>query len=193
MLSKAAGVLALNSLSVHSAAVNSARSDHGVCAINTFVVSPQFGEPPAAELLRQQFILALGGELDVMAALEKRERDAAQYGTGRAGEHKQAVPIPATAPPVILWHPGGHEGGEAGVDRVEVRTTDRTGLLATLTAVFERAGCDISWAKITTLGSSVVDVFAISAPDTAAARDAVERELVAVLPAPPPQPAQEAG
>lgn len=193
LLSKAAGVLALNSLSVHSAAVNSARSDHGVCAINTFVVSPQFGEPPAAELLRQQFILALGGELDVMAALEKRERDAAQHGTGRAGEHKQAVPIPATAPPVILWHPGGHEGGEAGVDRVEVRTTDRTGLLATLTAVFERAGCDISWAKITTLGSSVVDVFAISAPDTAAARDAVERELVAVLPAPPPQPAQEAG
>ena len=49
LLSKAAGVLALNLLSVHSAAVNSARSAHGICAINTFVVSPHFGEPPAAE------------------------------------------------------------------------------------------------------------------------------------------------
>lgn len=186
LLSKAAGVLALNSLRVHSAAVNS----HGDCAINTFVVSPHFGEPPAAELVRQQFILALGGELDVIAALEKRDRDAGGYGSGRAGEHKPAVPIAATAPPVVLWHPG---GGEGGVDRVEIRTTDRTGLLAILTAVFERAGCDIEWAKITTLGSSVVDVFAISAPDTAAARDALERELVAVLPAPAPRPAAEAG
>ena len=45
-------VLALNSLSVHSAAVNSTEG----LAINTFVVSPHFGDPPAAELLRQQFI-----------------------------------------------------------------------------------------------------------------------------------------
>ena len=53
LLSKAAGVLALNSLRVHSASVNS----HEGSAINTFVVSPHFGSPPAAELLRQQFIL----------------------------------------------------------------------------------------------------------------------------------------
>lgn len=81
LLSKAAGVLALNSLRVHSASVNSADGS----AINTFVVSPHFGAPPAAELLRQQFILALDGELDVIAALEKRDREATQYGTGRVG------------------------------------------------------------------------------------------------------------
>ncbi|MGV7388917.1 [protein-PII] uridylyltransferase, partial [Mycobacterium kansasii] len=51
LLSKAAGVLALNSLRVHSASVNS----HEGSAINTFAVSPHFGAPPAAELLRQQF------------------------------------------------------------------------------------------------------------------------------------------
>ncbi len=62
LLSKAAGVLALNSLRVHSASVNS----HEGVAINTFVVSPHFGAPPAAELLRQQFILALDGDLDVI-------------------------------------------------------------------------------------------------------------------------------
>ena len=48
LLSKAAGVLALNSLRVHSASVNSADGS----AIDTFAVSPHFGSPPAVELLR---------------------------------------------------------------------------------------------------------------------------------------------
>ena len=64
---------------------------------------------------------------------------------------------------------------------MEVRAGDRAGLLAMLTAVFERAGVDIDWAKITTLGSSVIDVFAISTPASAVACDALERDLYAVL------------
>ena len=155
LLSKAAGVLALNSLRVHSASVNG----HEGSAINTFVVSPHFGSPPAAELLRQQFILALDGELDVLASLDKRDRDAAQHGTVRAGEVPAAVPINhAPAPPRILWS----DGAEPGELVVQIRSTDRAGLLARLTAVFERDGVDIAWAKVTTLGSSVVDVFGIS-------------------------------
>jgi [protein-PII] uridylyltransferase len=190
LLSKAAGVLALNSLRVHSASVNSA----GGAAINTFVVSPHFGAPPAAELVRQQFILALDGELDVIAALEKRDQEATQHGTGRVGEHKPAVPINAVpAPPRILWH----DGSDAGQLVVEIRTTDRTGLLALLTRVFERAGADIGWAKITTLGSSVVDAFGISVPALGSVDDVraqLERELYQVLPTPPPaKPAEEAG
>lgn len=180
LLSKAAGVLALNSLRTHSAAVNSAVLAGRTMAANTFVVSPHFGDPPPAELLRQQFILALDGEQDVIAALDKRDRDTAAHGGRRAGERTQSVPVGATAPPVILWHPAGADG----LERVEIRTADRTGLLAVLTAVFERAGVDISWAKITTLGSSVVDVFAIPALPVPA-REALERDLVAVLPAPP--------
>ncbi|MGY4710048.1 [protein-PII] uridylyltransferase [Mycolicibacterium sp. CBM1] len=189
LLSKAAGVLALNSLRVHSASVNSA----GGSAINTFVVSPHFGSPPAAELLRQQFILALDGDLDVITALEKRDRDAAQNGTARAGEAKPAVPVNAApAPPRILWRDGSAEGQLLA----EIRTTDRTGLLAMLTVVFERADVDIAWAKITTLGSSVVDVFGISIPGAATVDDVraqLERELYAILPTPPPaKPVQEA-
>ena len=62
-----------------------------------------------------------------------------------------------------------------------------------LTGVFERAGVDIEWAKITTIGSSVIDVFAITAPASRAAREALESELYAALPAPPPpKPAQAA-
>src|SRR5258705_11348699 len=89
LLSKAAGVLALNSLRVHSASVNA----HKGSAINTFVVSPHFGSPPAAELLRQQFILALEGDLDVLASLDKRAHDAPQHGTTRAGEIPSAAPL----------------------------------------------------------------------------------------------------
>ena len=184
LLSKAAGVLALNSLRVHSASVNA----HEGSAINTFVVSPHFGSPPAAELLRQQFILALDGELDVLASLDRRDRDAAQHGTTRAGDVPAAVPIShAPAPPKILWS----DGAEPGELLVQIRATDRTGLLARLTAVFERDGVDIAWAKVTTLGSSVVDVFGITADG--AVRDELERDLFAVLPAPAPaKPVSEA-
>ncbi len=196
LLSKAAGVLALNSLRVHSASVNG----HAGSAINSFVVSPHFGSPPAAELLRQQFILALEGDLDVLASLDKRDRDAAQHGTARAGEIPDAVPINhVVAPPRILWS----EGAAPGELVVQIRSTDRTGLLTRLTAAFERDGVDIAWAKVTTLGSSVVDVFGITvvgddypaegSGDVAAVRDQLERDLYAVLPAPAPaKPVSEA-
>jgi [protein-PII] uridylyltransferase len=186
LLSKAAGVLALNSLRVHSASVNG----HQGSAINTFVVSPHFGSPPAAELLRQQFILALEGELDVMSSLDKRDGDADQHGTRRAGEVPDAVPINhATAPPKILWT----DGTEPGELVVQIRATDRAGLLARLTAVFERDGVDIAWAKVTTLGSSVVDVFGIVASGDDSIRDELEHDLFAVLPAPAPaKPVSEA-
>jgi [protein-PII] uridylyltransferase len=191
LLSKAAGVLALNSLRVHSASVNS----HEGSAINTFVVSPHFGTPPAAELLRQQLIQALDDELDVISVLEQRNREAAQYGSGRVGEILAAVPANhVPAPPRILWY----DGSAPGQLLVEIRSIDRTGLLAVLTRVFEKANVDIAWAKVTTLGSSVDDVFCVVAPllgngDIDQLRSAIEQDLLSVLPAPPPEkPAEHA-
>jgi [protein-PII] uridylyltransferase len=194
LLSKAAGVLALNSLRVYSASVNS----HLGSAINTFVVSPLFGSPPASGLLRQQLLLALDGELDVIAALEQRERETPKHPTTRAGEILAAVPAnQVPAPPRLLWS----EGNAPGELIVQIRTVDRAGLLARLTAVFERDGVDIAWAKVTTLGSSVIDVFGIVVPALAAGgaigatvREDLQRALQAVLPAPPPaNPAEQAG
>ena len=65
---------------------------------------------------------------------------------------------------------------------------DRPGLLARLTGVFERAGVDISWAKVTTLGATVVDAFGIVVPPLAQGdiRETLEGDLFAVLPTPPP-------
>jgi [protein-PII] uridylyltransferase len=195
LLSRAAGVLALNSLRVHSASVNS----HEGVAINTFVVSPHFGDPPAAELLRQQFILALDGELDVIGSLERRDREAAATNTARAGEILAAVPVnQVAAPPRIRWF----EGTSPGEYVVEIRSADRTGLLARLSAVIDRDGLDIVWARVATLGSSVIDVFGVVVPvltsgdeaaDHSAARAELEREMYEVLPAPPPaKPVSEA-
>lgn len=187
LLSKAAGVLALNSLRVHSASVNS----HQGVAINTFVVSPHFGTPPAAQLLREQFGLGLAGDLDVIGSLERRDRDAASTNTTRAGETPDAVPINAPAPPRITWF----DGTSRGEYVLQIRSADRAGLLARLTAVIERDGLDIVWAKVTTLGSSVVDAFGVVVPalfageakeDHSAERADLERDLYAVLPAPSP-------
>jgi [protein-PII] uridylyltransferase len=101
------------------------------------------------------------------------------------------VPVTHTiAPPRILWT----DGGVPGEFFVQVRASDRPGLLARLTAVLERDGLDINWAKVTTLGSVVIDVFSITVPTLSAGADAakiaearadLERDLYAMLPAPP--------
>ena len=194
LLPNAAGVLALNSLRVHSASINS----HEGVAINTFAVSPHFGAPPPPELIRQQFMLALRGDLDVIDSLERRDRDAAATKT-RAGEIPAAVPIShVQAPPRVLWF----DGSAPGEFVLQIRSIDRPGLLARLTAVIERDGLDIVWAKVTTLGSSVVDAFGLvvpalvagdAIPDHATARAELERDLYSVLPAPAPvKPVSEA-
>ncbi len=185
LVSKAAAVLALNSLRVHSASVN---TDDGV-AITEFVVSPLFGSPPAADLLRQQFVGALNGDVDVLGALEKRDSDAANSASVRAGEIQVGVPVTrSTAPPRILWLEAAAEGQMI----LEIRAMDRTGLLALLTRALECGGADIVWAKVNTFGSTAADVFCVTVPTEPGtaepsaksdedARAAVEQHLLAVL------------
>ena len=113
-----------------------------------------------------------------------------------AGETPASVPVNHTmAPPRILWF----DGNAPGELIVQVRASDRPGLLSRLTAVIERDGLDISWAKVTTLGSVAVDVFSVQVPALGAGeskiaevRAALEGTLYAVLPAPPPRKVSEA-
>jgi [protein-PII] uridylyltransferase len=183
LMSKAAAVLALNSLGVHSATVNS----HEGVAITEFVVSPHFGSPAAAELLRQQFVGALAGDIDVLGMVEKRESEAASSVSARAGEVLAGVPVTrSTAPPRIVWLDTAAEGQLV----VEVRAMDRPGLLALLTRALERAGADIVWAKVNTFGSTAADVFCIVLPTgdepsgDETARAEVQKHILAVLNAP---------
>lgn len=121
----------------------------------------------------------------MIAALEQRDAETPAP-TRRAGEIPAAVPGYHTiAPPRVRWF----AGSSAGELVVQIRSADRPGLLARLAAVVERKGVDVSWAKVTTLGATVVDAFGLLVPEAftaAEARTAFEQDLYAVLPAPPP-------
>ncbi|WP_269814832.1 MULTISPECIES: [protein-PII] uridylyltransferase [Nocardia] len=171
LLSDAAGVLALHSLRVLSASVGG----EGRSAINTFVVSPKFGDPPEAGLLRQELIRATSGELDLTALLAKREREATGVG-----------PSPyAQAQPRVIWFDGSSEGQAI----LELRAEDRIGLLSRLAATFAAAGANVRWAKAVTMGSAVVDVFGLElGSDTGPARrEAIEKAVLEVVPRPAPK------
>ena len=156
LVSKAAAVLALNSLRVHSASVNI----HEGVAITEFVVSPLFGSPPAADTVASAVRRCPRTATSTSSAsLEKRDSEATSSATARAGEVQVGVPVTrSTAPPRILWL----DTDTPGQLIVEVRAMDRTGLLALLTRALERAETDIVWAKVNTFGSTAADVFCVT-------------------------------
>ncbi|GAB38817.1 [protein-PII] uridylyltransferase [Gordonia sputi] len=210
LLSKMAGVVALNGLRSHSATVQGIETSDGQRrAVNTFVVVPTFGSPPEAGLLRQQLIAAVEGKIDVIERLDARESSspiptigsvnaAPGIGAGAAagstdpavdgaGHPKNAVPaLFAIAPPRVLW------ASAPSDDEVlmELRTDDRLGLLSRVSKVIEQQGADVRWAKVTTLGPTVVDNFCLRlADDTPQARTALADAVIVACP--PPQPRSE--
>lgn len=169
LLSKAAGVLAMNSLRVHTATVN---VRHGA-AITEFVVSPHFGSPPVAQLVGEQFRLALADGIDVHAGLQRRHDESHRI---TYGEVPAGVPVSGpAAPPRILWF-----DSTPGRPIIEVRAADRPGLLARLAAALERAGADVVWAKVTTRGSTADDVFCVVLP-APVDRMVIEKHLLTAL------------
>jgi [protein-PII] uridylyltransferase len=148
LLSRAAGVLALHSLEVHAATVDS----YAGVAVEVFTASPRFGSLPDATLLREQLGLALSDALPLSESLDAKERD---YG-GRPGDAPE---------PRVLWF-----DDEAGKDYpsavvLELRAADRIGLLCRVAEALERCGADVRWARAVTLGATAVDSFCIRAAD----------------------------
>jgi len=146
LLSCAAGVFALNSLQVHAASVRT----HAGVAVGTFGVSPRFGSPPDTGLLREQLGRAVAGTLPLAEKLAAKERD---YGR----------PAHDAPPPRVLWFD--HEVGGTGAVVLELRAPDRIGLLYRVTAALESAGVDVAWARVSTVGATVVDSFAVLVGD----------------------------
>ncbi|MGV9712342.1 [protein-PII] uridylyltransferase [Gordonia sp. NPDC003424] len=210
LLSMMAGVVALNGLRSLKATVQC----HGGSAVNTFIVIPVFGSPPEAGLMRQQLIAAIDGKINVIARLDAREAESpiptiGTVGTGPgtaanagasagstdpavdgAGHPKNAVPaLFAVAPPRVLWVENKfapEESAEAEV-LMELRAGDRIGLLSRVSAVIERHGAQVRWAKVTTLGGTVIDTFSLQLDtDSDEARAALADDVIAVCP--PPQP-----
>ncbi len=145
---------------------------------------PRFGAPPAAGLLRQEFVRARSGDLDLLAELEAKDRAARESAPSVGPEH--AVPgMYSQAPPRLIWL----DTTDPGQIVLEVRAEDRIGMLCRLAGVFEDLGADVRWATVTTIGSTVVDSFCVdvSTAGTRASRERLEQALLAVLPTPEPK------
>ena len=152
VLSATAGVLALHSLEVHAAeleTVDHHADGHGL-AVLRFTVSPRFGGLPDPALLRAELGRVLDGTLALDEALARKERD-----------YAPALPpgeLPAQSR--VLWFDDEATGGVV----LELRATDRIGMLHRVAAALERCGADVLWARVATLGASVVDSFGLAAP-----------------------------
>ncbi|HEY3608194.1 MAG TPA: [protein-PII] uridylyltransferase, partial [Pseudonocardiaceae bacterium] len=141
LLARAAGVLALNSLDVHAATMGS----HGGVAVDVFGVSPRFGELPDPALLREQLGRAVDGSLPLAAKLDAKERDYAST-TGEP------------ARPRVLWF----DDEATGAVVLELRASDRIGLLHRVASALEAAAVDVRWARLATPGATVVASFCLT-------------------------------
>ncbi|MDQ1750288.1 MAG: [protein-PII] uridylyltransferase [Pseudonocardiales bacterium] len=148
LLSRTSGLLALHSLDVQAADVRTI----GQTAVNRFTVSPRFGQFPDVELLNADLRRILGGTLGLDDRLRAKE---AVY------ESRSESPDGQKPVPRFLWFDD--EATDATV--LEVRTRDGIGLLHWVTAALEEAGLDIRSARISSLGSYVVDAFYVTDAD----------------------------
>ena len=150
-LAAAAGVLALHSLVVHAAAVLSADVACPAVTVLRFTVTPRFGGFPDPALLRSNLARVLDGSLALDEALARKERDYAP--AAASGE-------PA-APARVLWF----DDEATGAVVMELRGTDRIGLLHRVAAALARCDIGLRWARVSTLGASVVDAFCLDTDD----------------------------
>ena len=131
-------MLAINRLSVRDAVSRT----QGNRAVIRWTVQTQFGEPPSDERLAADIRRAVAGEIDLGRRLSERERAYA------VSEDPRPEPTVALIP-----------DGSSRATVLEVRAHDRASLLYWITASLAAAGVNVDGAKVSTLGSEVVDVF----------------------------------
>jgi [protein-PII] uridylyltransferase len=167
VLAAAAGVLALHSLEVHAAELHPAGAARAGVAVFSFTVTPRFGGLPDPALLRSDLVRVLEGGLALDEALARKERDYAP--SQPAGE--------PPASPRVLWF----DDEATGAVVMELRGTDRIGLLHRVAAALARCEVSLRWARVSTLGASVVDAFGMEtdgSPVTSERRREVERAVL---------------
>jgi [protein-PII] uridylyltransferase len=140
-------------------------------AVTVFQVSPEYGDPPDAELVAADLRRMLEGRLDVEDRLERRAR--------------AARPVAANVPPpkVTLV-----DGASTASTVVEVRAHDEPGLLWRVGRALGDCGLNVISARVETLGAEAVDVFYVTdsagspITDPATRRTTVTAVLAALSP-----------
>ena len=136
LLAAAAGVLTLHRLTVRAASV---RTINGT-GLQTWTVTPEFGDPPEAHTLRADLIRALDGSLDIAGRLAKRSR----------GRRTTAGP-----PPSVRIVGGASDRATV----LEVRAHDMPGLLYSVGVILAEQDIDVTSARVHTHGAEAVDIF----------------------------------
>jgi [protein-PII] uridylyltransferase len=160
LFSTIAGVLALHRLSVRSAQV---RTEDGM-ALDVWTVVPDREHEPRAEALRNDIARALDGDLDVTQRLSSRD----------ASRRQPAVPPPAARVDVVT-------AASETATVVEVRASDRSGLLYRLGRALALMGVNIRGARVVTLGAEAVDVFYLQDAAGRPLSEQAAREAVRLL------------
>ena len=167
LLAAVAGCLTLHRLDVVSADTVTITTEPGPVAVVTFRVQPRDASGPDRQRLVSDLRRALTGELRVDEALAARVRSTSRL-RGGAGR--------GAAPPRVVWA----VDGATDATILELRATDDAGLLHRVAHALELAGANVRAARISTLGSDVVDAFYLVGDwSAAAARSAVERAVLA--------------
>lgn len=138
LLSLTAGVLAVNRLNVRTATTQTI----GKRAVSEWGVTSKYGDMPSADQLKLDLERALAGELDVTARLDRR--------------YRESMPKDFTAPEPLV---SVIEDASARATVIELRAHDMPGLLHIVTNAISETGVDIIAARVSTLGSEIVDAF----------------------------------
>ncbi len=167
LLAAVAGCLTLHRLDVVSADTLTAAVDDSPVAVVSCRVQPRDASGPDRRRLAGDLNRAVNGELDIDSALAARVRSTLRP---RGGTEREAPP------PRVVW----------AVDRatdatiLELRAADDAGLLYRVAHALELAGAHIRSARISTLGSDVVDAFYLVGDWSGAVeRSTVERAVLA--------------
>ncbi len=180
LLASVAGCLTLHRLDVVSADTATVVTLSGPMAVVACRVQARDVAGPDRQRLAGDLQRAVAGQLRLDEALAARQRSgsrprgATRPNSGAVGTARGGI-AQDTAPPRVVW------SVDAATDAtiLELRAADDVGLLYRVAHALELAGANVRAARISTLGSDVVDAFYLVGDWTdPAARSSIERAVV---------------
>jgi [protein-PII] uridylyltransferase len=157
-----AGVLALHRLQIRSATATSVDR----MAVTVFHVSPRFGSLPDWSAVRADLHRLYDDNDASSLSVALAERD-------RAYARATHEPVP----PRVIWADDASESATV----IEVRAHDAVGLLYRLTSALAVAGLDVRSARMSTLGTEVVDAFYVTDASGRLVDDPLQRQRIEEL------------
>ena len=164
LLASVAGCLTLHRLDVVSADTATIETERGPVAVVSCRVAPRGGVAAHPQRLIADLKRAVAGQFRVDEALAARVRSTVR-------PHRTL----GCAPPRVVW--AVDQATDATI--LELRAADDVGLLYRVARALELAGANVRAARISTLGSDVVDAFYLVGDwSSETARSAVERAVL---------------